>query len=196
VPKTGLDSATLQSRALDTAEKLICQLGPDRLRLTDIARALGISHAALYKHFTDKEAVMDAVSKRWLDGIDSELARVTARNKSAESRLIDWFTALHRLKRKKILNDPELYSAFDMATQKMRPFVQIHLKTALAQLTSIVEEGMHNGELKGHANDVAMILFEGTAAFHHPRLVKETIQLDRLPALRRLLKTLITGLRP
>ncbi len=196
MPRTGLDSRALQNKALDTAERLICQQGSDRLRLSDVARKLGITHAALYNHFADREALLDAVSRRWLERIDAELARIAGKNRSAESRVTEWFLALHRLKREKILAAPELYRAFEHSAQKNRPFIQTHLRTAMNQLRAIVQQGMVNGEIKrGDPTDVAMLLFEATAAFHHPRLVLENISSDRTPVMKRLIRTLMAGLR-
>lgn len=196
MPRTGLTAKALREKALDTAEKIICKTGAGKFRLTDVARRLEVSHAALYKHFADKESLLDGVSRRWLDGIDRELAAIAAKTSTTGERLTNWFLALHRLKRQKILSEPELYAVFGTAADRMRPFVENHLRTAIQQLESMISSGMDNGELrKGDPKAVAMLLFEATAAFHHPRLVHEGIHRDRTKALKSILSTLIAGLR-
>ncbi len=196
MPRTGLTAAELHARALDVAEEEIRRVGAGRLRLTDVARRLELSHAALYKHFRDKESLLDAISERWLHRVEAELGRIAEKEKkTAQVRLNEWFLTLHRLKREKVSLDPELYRAFDMAAEKARPFVLAHLETSFAQLERIVADGMAEGYLRCRtASRGALILFEGTMAFHHPRLVLDRILEDRVPALKAVLKTLLAGM--
>ena len=76
MPRTGLTQAELRSAALDAAEAAIRRYGIDKCRLVDVAKQLGVSHAALYKLFRDKNALMDAVSDRWLLDTEAELAKI------------------------------------------------------------------------------------------------------------------------
>jgi AcrR family transcriptional regulator len=196
MPKTGLTPEELYQKALDVAEAEIRRNGVERLRITDVARDLRISHAAVYKHFLHKEALIDAVSQRWLDRIDAVLAEIAVRDLSAETRLIEWFVTLHSMKREKVLADPQLFSAFNMAAEKTRPFVMHHLKTMFEQLESIINSAIEQGEFKcKDAHSAAEILFEGTMAFHHPRLVLETMAMERSVMLKRVLTTLLNGLK-
>lgn len=58
-----------------------------------------------------------------------------------------------------------------------------------------VSEGMHRGELAaGDSLQVARLLFEATLAFHHPRLVAESLEQSREAALLSLLAVLFRGL--
>lgn len=196
MPKTGLAAEEIRERALAAAEREICRLGADRLRLSDVARALGVSHAALYRYFADREAILDAISQRWLDGIDRQLAQIARKDSSPAARIQAWFLALHELKRERVLSKPELYAAFDRSAAAMRPFVATHLRTAMALLQDLVAEAMESGEIRRASPAVtARMLFEATVAFHHPQLVQASLKEDRRPALRQLLRTLLRGLR-
>lgn len=195
MPKTGLTPTELQDRMLDAAEDEIRKNGVERLKLTDVARSLNLSHAALYKHFPDKEGLLDSISRRWLDRVDEALEKVTSSDLPLNKRLTEWFLTLHEMKRRKVLSDPRIYSAFNMSAEKTRPFVQKHISTMYSQLDHMIAEGMQSGSFFCKtARDGARILFEGTAAFHHPRLVFENIQEDRKGLLADLLKNLLSGL--
>ncbi len=196
MPKTGLTPTELYQKALDVTEAEIRRNGVERLRITDVARDLKITHAAVYKHFPHKEALIDAVSQRWLDRIDETLAKIAAKNLSPAVRLVEWFVTLHSMKREKILADPQLFSAFNMAAEKTRPFVMTHIKTMFVQLEQIIQAAIDSGEFKcKDAHSAAVILFEGTMAFHHPRLVWETIEVERSMILKQVLTTLLNGLK-
>ncbi len=195
MPRTGLTAEELHDRALDAAEEEIRRSGAARMKLTDVARRMELSHAALYKHFADKEALMDGVSERWLSRIDNELEKVAAKNKSAEARISEWFLSLHRLKRDKVSRDPELFAAFNMSAEKTRPFVMDHLNTTQSQLRRMCADALKDGVFRNRsAQACATALFEGTIAFHHPRLVVENLGENREAGLRALLKVLFAGL--
>ncbi|AYV55410.1 TetR/AcrR family transcriptional regulator [Leptospira kmetyi] len=196
MPRTGLTPEELYNKALDSTEEEIRKNGVERLKLTDIARELKVSHAALYKFFSDKQSLLDEVSKRWLDRIDRELEKISKKDAPVEAILSEWFMTLHLMKREKVLSDPRLFNAFNLSAEKTRPFVVSHLTHMDVLLTELVDKGISSGIFFcSNAKEGARILFEGTASFHHPRLVLESIDQDRREALNALLKTLISGLK-
>ena len=196
MPRTGLSQEELKERALDAAEAEIRKGGALRVRLTDVAREVGVSHAALYKLFDDREALLDAVSARWLERIDLELEEIAGSARPPLQRLRAWFLALHRYKREKVLADPQLYAAFDLAAQRTRPFVQSHLENSKRQLERMVAAARAEGLLRCKSTPAgARLLYLGTAAFHHPRMVLQGLHEDREPDLRAVLDALLEGLR-
>lgn len=201
MPRTGLTPEELKIKALDAAERLIRLSGIERSRLTDIARELGVSHAALYKHFANKEELLDAVTGRWLNAIDAQLSALVSGPGTPSQRLRAFFVTLYQLKRAKVASDPELYGAFDLATAKLRPSALAHLDHMFALLQGLIAEGIAQGEIRPlQAGEtlasLSEVLFDGTMAFHHPRLVLDSLGMDRRPALDAVLTTLLQGLAP
>lgn len=195
MPRTGLTQAELRQAALDAAEAAIRRYGIEKSSLVDVAKQLGVTHSALYKLFPDKNALMDAVSDRWLRDTEAELETVTRHQTPAARRLREWFVRLHTLKREKVLADPELYTAFDRAATRARPFIERHLQVMRDQLERILAQGMAASEFRrGNPKVLAQTLFEATLAFHHPRSVLENIAHDRVPQLRKVLDLLLAGL--
>lgn len=195
MPRTGLTQDELRHAALDAAEASIRRYGIEKSRLVDVAKKLGVSHSAIYKLFRDKNALMDAVSDRWLLDTEAELARVVRRKAPAERRLRAWFLRLHALKLEKVKADPELYAAFDLAATRARPFIERHLQVMREQLERMLAEGMAAGEFRrADPKATAQALFLGTAAFHHPRFVLEHMRQNRVPQLRKVLDLFLAGL--
>ena len=58
------------------AEDVLRRHGPAKANVVDIARALGVSHGTVYRHFPSKQALREAVTRRWLDHFHHELAPV------------------------------------------------------------------------------------------------------------------------
>jgi AcrR family transcriptional regulator len=195
MPRTGLTQEELKHAILEALETNVRKYGLERTRLVDVAKSVGVSHSALYKLFTDKQALLDEVSDRWLLHIEAELEQVVKRKIKASSKLREWFVLLHQLKLKKVQADPELYAAFDMASSEMRPFIQRHLAVNTAQLEKIVRQGMDSGEFKtADVKTVTNTLFIATLAFHHPKIVLENLGKDRLAGLNAVLKVLLEGI--
>jgi AcrR family transcriptional regulator len=169
--------------------------GFDKVRLTDIARELGLSHAALYAHFRDKAALFDAVSERWLREIDERLTAVCRKSREPAEKILAWMLVLHRAKVAKVQHDPELYKAFDLSTAVRKPFAALHMDTMRAQLVGLVEETIAKRHLRdADADAMAEIIQESMIAFHHPKLVAQHIDEQREPLLRLVLDTVLKGL--
>ncbi len=195
MPRTGLSQPELRHAIIEALEVNVRRYGLERTRLVDVAKSVGVSHSALYKLFADKQALLDEVSDRWLLHIEAQLETVIKRKIKAGSKLHEWFVLLHQLKLKKVQADPELYAAFNMASSSTRPFVQRHLAVNTAQLEQIVQQGMDAGEFKTtDVRTLTQTLFAATLAFHHPKLVLENLDKDRLSQLNAVLKVLLEGI--
>lgn len=195
MPRTGLTAEDITEKAIDAALAKMREVGFEKVRLTDIARELKVSHAALYAHFKDKSDLLDAVSERWLLKLDDTLKSICRKRKDPCEKIHAWALALHRAKIEKVRLDPELYRAFDFAAVQFKPFVKRHLETMHRQLLGLVEEAIaKRGLRKADPESMTKIIIEATSAFHHPRLVAQYIDEKREKLLRRVIDCLLEGL--
>lgn len=194
MPRTGLSADELKERAIDAALARIRLVGFDKVRLSDVARDIGVSHAALYAHFADKAALLDAVTERWLSRVEDALAAVACLPLEPAQRIVEWLVTLYRMKRSRALADPEPHRAFDVAAALDKPFVVAHLEKLLDQLTRLfAEAGMALGT--GDPRRKAGLLYSATAAYHHPTLIAQTAPHDFEPQLRDIVTLLFRGMR-
>ena len=63
LPPTRKGQAT-RSKLLSAAEAVFAQRGYENARVADIAAEAGVSHGLFYRHFTDKDAILNAVLNR------------------------------------------------------------------------------------------------------------------------------------
>src|SRR5690242_18117525 len=54
--------ATTRMRIISAAQELLAEQHPAALSMTEIARRSGVGRATIYRHFTDKEALLDAIA--------------------------------------------------------------------------------------------------------------------------------------
>ena len=68
----------LRNVLLEAAETLLEAQGPAGLSLREVARAAGVSHAAPYRHFRDKAALLQALSRRGFEQLCHAIAQAAA----------------------------------------------------------------------------------------------------------------------
>jgi AcrR family transcriptional regulator len=64
----------LRSALLQAAAKVLEKQGVESIQLRDLARRAGVSHAAPYRHFTDRKALLAALAEEGYELLASELA--------------------------------------------------------------------------------------------------------------------------
>jgi AcrR family transcriptional regulator len=92
-------SVLTRERILEAAEDALRRYGPAKANVVDVARALGVSHGTVYRHFESKAALRDAVTDRWLARIGTPLEKIAAEDGPAADRLRRWLVKLSQAKR-------------------------------------------------------------------------------------------------
>ncbi|MCK1821503.1 TetR family transcriptional regulator [Streptomyces sp. XM83C] len=157
-------------RILEATEEVLRRHGPAKATVVDVARALGVSHGSVYRHFRTKAALREAVIKRWLDRTTDELAVIVEDGtRDPETRLRDWLAALFEAKRRKAGDDPELFATYMVLAGENGTVVAGHVEELTGQLERIVEAGVSAGVFGGVAPaEAARVLFQATGRFHDP----------------------------
>ncbi|MYX30931.1 TetR family transcriptional regulator [Streptomyces sp. SID8381] len=161
-------------RILAATEEVLRRHGPAKATVVDVARALGVSHGSVYRHFRTKAALREAVTKRWLDRTSDALAGVAAADREPEERLRDWFRTLFAAKRHKAGDDPELFATYSVLAEENGEAVGEHVDELTGQLTGIVEAGVATGAFTAaDPAATAQALFHATGRFHDPCYARE-----------------------
>ena len=192
-----------QGKALDTetilaaTEQVLRRHGPAKATVVDVARALGVSHTAVYKHFPSKTALREAVIRRWLRPVRQELDAVTRNTDLAPpERLHAWFTTQLAAKRAQLAADPELVATFRQLSTDHSEVTGEHVNEMIRQLSAIIAEGIDSGEFAPtEPRRAAHALFYATAGFHHPDLAETWMNPASDAALDEVLALLLGGLK-
>lgn len=106
-----------RDRILAAARAAFDRDGSDGLSMRDIAKAVGITPMAIYRHYTDKQALVDALA---LDALDEWSALVAAMPPMAP---LDWLRAIGEAHLDFALNSPRRYElAFLTHTKAARRY--------------------------------------------------------------------------
>jgi AcrR family transcriptional regulator len=168
------DSALTPERILVTAEDVLRRYGPAKATVVDVARALDVSHGAVYRHFPTKAALREAVTERWLARISGPLSEIAQEEGPAVERLRRWLKLLISSKRSRALEDPELFATYMELVAESRDVVLAHVHILTGQIAAIIADGVARGEFTRTDPEVAArAVFDATARFHNPAHASE-----------------------
>ena len=190
------EAALTRGRILEAAEDVLRRYGPGKATVVDVARALGVSHGSVYRHFASKAELRDAVTRVWLSRIHDPLEAVTADDAPAAERLHRWLRALVAIKRRLLADDPELFATYCALGAEAREVVGEHLDHLAGQVSRIIREGAARGELE--AEDpaaTARAVLSATARFHHPAHASEWSRADIDTAFEEVWSLILNGLK-
>eukprot|EP01037_Dinobryon_pediforme_P002716 gene2716-2755_t len=153
-----------------------------------------MSHANVYRHFASKAALQDAVAQRWLHALMAPLEACVASAGPAEQRLREWVWLLTRAKRRKVLDDPELFATYHALAEQSREVVAAHVGELASQIARIIGDGVASGVFRVRDVGVATRAVQtATMRYHHPHFVAETVDDDA--GLEATLELVIAGLK-
>ncbi|MFB8771370.1 TetR family transcriptional regulator [Streptomyces broussonetiae] len=184
-------------RILEATEEVLRRHGPAKATVVDVARALGVSHGSVYRHFRTKAALREAVTKRWLDRTSDALTGlVTETDRDPGARLRDWLRTLFEAKRRKAGDDPELFATYKVLTDENGAMVNAHLDELTGQLTRIIEDGVTDGTFTvTDPPTTARAIFDATQLFHNPAHAQQWTEPDIVTEFEALVELLMRGLR-
>ncbi|MEZ0093655.1 TetR family transcriptional regulator [Streptacidiphilus sp. EB129] len=164
------DTALSTEQILEAAEDVLRRFGPAKATVVDVARALGVSHGTVYRHFPSKAALREAVTERWLNRAHAALPAVATGPQAPDVRLRLWLRTLFEAKQHKALDDPELFATYTVLVEESSALIGEHLSGLEAQLGLIIGEGQHEGVFALDADPLTLAhaVFQATAHFHDP----------------------------
>ncbi|GGT47968.1 TetR family transcriptional regulator [Streptomyces purpureus] len=184
-------------RILEATEDVLRRYGPTKATVVDVARALGVSHGSVYRHFRTKAALREAVTARWLGRTEELLGELSEEPaKTAEEKLRQWLAVLFEAKRHKAGDDPELFATYGVLIQEASGVVDEHLLVLIGQLAAIIGEGVRSGQFA--ARDplaAARAVFDATARFHDPVYAPQWERPEIDDEFRAVCELLLRGLR-
>lgn len=191
------DETLTPERILQAAEEVLRRFGPAKTTVVDVARALGVSHGSIYRHFPSKAALQDAVAGRWLARKSMPLTTIANEDGPATERLRRWLDLLCSTKRKNALDDPELFATYRELAGEARDVVRAHVDHLVEQITHIISDGVAQSEFTTDDPFVsARAVLNATTRFHDPVHTAEWSDPDIDAALDGVWSLILVGLRP
>ncbi|CAM5775398.1 hypothetical protein LMIY3S_05004 [Labrys miyagiensis] len=141
------------TRLLDIATDHVRKHGLERTSVVAVARDAQVSHAAVYRYFASKDALIDAVTADWHKAVETQLAVVADAPDPADDKLERMMLLLARLYRERLDQEPNLYAAWLSAIAENRAVVRKHRRRVRTLIERVIEEGRSIELFRARSNE-------------------------------------------
>ncbi|HMK90470.1 MAG TPA: TetR family transcriptional regulator [Methylocystis sp.] len=169
------NSAELQRREIVTAAaRLFREIGFQKTTVADIAQALGMSPANIYRFFASKAEINHAVARQAMIEVEDAARAIATGSGSAAERLRALITTNERMNAERYVSERRLHEMVDAALKENWPIVKEHIDRINALIADIVACGMRSGEFApDDAEHAAKLVHLACTRFCNPRLMVE-----------------------
>jgi len=164
-----------REQILGAADEHFRHYGYAKTTVADLAKAIGVSAAYVYRFFESKQAIGEAVCAMTLARIDDELTGIANDPKrSAAERLRALYRCLADRGIELFFKERKLHDLVTAAVEGRFPSVMRHKQVMLDAATRVVESGRASGEFeqKTPLDEVCRAIFETLEPFAHPMLLE------------------------
>ncbi len=151
--------------------------GYSKTTVVDLAKAVGLSAAYVYKFFESKQAIGDAVCTASLSKLTGELQRLAAEPKPVATRLRSLYRTVARHRAELFLNDRRLHELAVTACTEGWQATQDHQAALLAIIRGLIEQGRDNGEFerKTPIAETSLAIRQTLELYSRPRFLNHNL---------------------
>jgi AcrR family transcriptional regulator len=183
-----------RKRIVEVAEHLFREIGFQKTTVADIARELHMSPANVYRFFTAKSEINEAVCMDLLSKIEAEAEKIAASRGAAAQKIRNLFGSVEKAHRKLFMYDRKLHDLIDAAITENWAIMRRHTERMAAILEQIIAGGMAANEFPaGDAALASRLVNTACIRFCHPRLIVEYEQ-EPEPTLDQMIGFCLAGL--
>ncbi|MEJ5143644.1 TetR/AcrR family transcriptional regulator [Gluconobacter albidus] len=161
---------------LESAKAQIRRFGEAKTNVTDVARDLGVSHAALYRFFRSKSAMMDAIVQEVMDDEAQLATQYIETDGGAAERLTAMLLDLHRRKRDRFIGDREIHDLYRRIVVDRPDMVANYAERITNLVARLIDQAVRRGEW--HIDDIdvaASVVRDAVTVYVHPAFVAQSV---------------------
>jgi AcrR family transcriptional regulator len=166
-----------RARILETAEPLFRRLGYAKTAVADIADALAMSSANVYRFFPSKNAIVEAICQRCLSGLE-EKAWAAARGRGPAARRLErLFLEILAYHKENLLVEQQLNDIILIAIELSWDAVREHKKVIHTVVEVLLRDGIAAGEFESvDPKKTATHIMQFMASYCHPMLLSQELK--------------------
>jgi len=184
----------VRERILVTAERLFREIGYQKTTVADIAKALQMSPANVYRFFDSKKSINAGVACRLMGEVEEASKAIAAGRGSAKGRLRELLKAIHQMNSDRYVGDSKMHEMVAVAMEENWDVCKTHMLGITGQIANVIASGAASGEF--HVSDpsvAAMCTCAAMVRFFHPQMIAESA-VKPGPTLDQMIDFIIAGL--
>jgi len=175
-----LSPEEVRLRIMDVAEEHFRRVGYAKTAVADLAEALGMSPANVYRFFPSKGAINEAICLRILGEGDAMIEAIVARKAPAGERLKQFLIELHRFNRSRYIGERRVHEMVEAAMEENWAAVEAHMRFVVERIGMIVADGVASGEFRAcDVPSTALTIKSACSCLLHPMMIAECMKHGR-----------------
>jgi AcrR family transcriptional regulator len=167
-------------RIMDVAEEQFRRVGYAKTAVADIAEALDMSPANIYRFFASKSAINEAICLRILGEEHTMIDEIVAAKQPAADRLKRLIVELHRFNRSRFIGERRVHDMVEAAMEENWGAVEAHLRFVVERFGMIITDGVRAGEFEPcDVPTTALTIKNCCSAILHPMMIAECVRHGR-----------------
>lgn len=190
-PRAAATPEETRARIIAVAEESFRRVGYAKTTVADIAQALEMSPANVYRFFPSKAAINDAILMRMLSEIEELAWKQARRSGPALDRIEMIGLETHRFCRNNCLHEQRLHDMVAAGFEENWPSIKRFVERFEAILEGVVREGLAAGEIVAlEPAEITRAIKTMLAPFMHPVIIAQCADDDLEGDLRRVMRML------
>ena len=194
--KAPSEADSTRRRICDEAEQLFRRMGYAKTTVADIAAALGMSSANVYRFFSSKSDINNAICRRILSAVRDELDTASRDGPDAALQIEAMVVAMHRHHKAQLTHEKRVFDMVMAAMDENWAAVEEHIHICESRFADVIARGVEAGEFPAqNAAASAEMVMKSCVFAIHPILIAECGNDDMEPMVRRLARFAVAALR-
>ena len=170
------DSLAIKTSIVDTAELLFRDIGYSKTTVGEIAMALGMSQANVYRYFPTKASINEVICERVVTRIEDRCTSILKSNNDAKQCLSMFQLEYFRAVKDNVIKDKRLHEMVVKAVEQYWTVIQEHVNRMDIMVQGILLKGVNDGIFKKmDIPSTSLALQNAFSAFTYPALVERQI---------------------
>ena len=164
----------VRERILVTAERLFREIGYQKTTVADIAKALNMSPANIYRFFDSKRSINAGVARRLMGQVERQSQTIATGKQKATTRLRELLTTVHRMNSERYVGDSKMHEMVAVAMEEDWEVCKNHMECIVGIIGTVIADGVASGEfqvsdvpLAAHCTCTSMV------RFFHPQVIAQ-----------------------
>jgi AcrR family transcriptional regulator len=183
-----------RERILVVAERLFRELGYQKTTVGDIAKALRMSPANVYRFFDSKKSIHEAVTRVLMGEVEDTAQTILRKPGPAAMRLRELIKTIHRMNSERYVGDAKLHEMVEIAMEESWQVCVAHIQTLTEMIGGVIAQGVASGEFEViDVAEAAMCTCQAMVGYFHPQMIAQS-QKKPHPPIDQMIDFLLAGL--
>ncbi len=138
-----------QRQIVDAARKLIIKRGSEHVTVREVAKAVGISEGAIYRHFKSKKDILSLLAYRIEDDLVGDITRATTDDYSPLEALDKVLRShLSAIEQREGISFQVIAEIISLGDKKLNKKISETITKYVGRLKELLAEGVKSGEVR------------------------------------------------